>query len=69
MCPSTLAHPDLHTHCIGALKIAEKEEINSHKWIQGNEPGTHLKCFPQWARLPGPVDFNAVTVAHPHWSV
>lgn len=30
----------------GALKIAEKEEINSHKWVQGNEDGTHLKMLP-----------------------
>lgn len=33
VCPSTLAPSDLHTHCIGALKIAEKQEINSHKWV------------------------------------
>lgn len=69
VCPSTLAPSDLHTHCTGALKIAEKQEINSHKWVQANEPGTHLKCSPQWARYPEPEDFNTVTVAHPHWPV
>lgn len=69
MCASILEPSDLHTHCIGALKIAEKDEINSHKWVQENEPSTYLKCSPQWTRYPEPGDFNTVTVAHPHWPV
>lgn len=52
----TLAPSDLHTHYIRALKTGEKEEINSHKWVQENEPGTHLKCSPQWAGYPEPGD-------------
>lgn len=63
MCPSILETLDLHTHCIRALKIVEKDEINSHNWVQESEPG------PQWARYPGPGDLNTVTVAHSHWPV
>lgn len=40
MCPSILETLDLHTHCSRALKIVEKDEINSHKWVQESEPGT-----------------------------
>lgn len=31
MCPGILETLVLHTHCNRALKIVEKDEINSHK--------------------------------------
>lgn len=71
VCPSTLATSFLHTHWTGALKIAEKDKINSHEWLSGNPETWHPseKAPHKWARYAEPGDFNTVTVACSHWPV